>query len=343
MAYDPSDLRLPPWLVRSLDALVRLRIPITPSWQFGMTRPGALLMGVLFGLWLAAFYSGNNLLYLCGAMLTALAIASVWQAARLLKAVPRLAGYFPDTTQAGEPFILRKQISNALPYIGFIDMEWQFGMRAIALQMRLDELAVLSGRLKAEKRGIFKLKKQLLTTTAPLGLWKIRYLRDDPIDWVVLPKPLPWSLAPFGNSNQSRPFEGDELRDLRSYVPGDAMSRIHWRKAASDITRWSVKRFEQHEAQAEVMKLRVDLRLPDSMDAEVSEGSFENLLGQVWYWVDSHYQNGEKNLQIVLGQQLFDLSLSEQRGLFTRALAEAVPQASPPAGQGGLLLSLVDG
>lgn len=300
-------------------------------------------MGILSGLWLAAFYSGNNLLYLCGAMLSALAMASVWQAVRLLKLTPRLAAFFPESTQAGEPFVLRKQLKNRPPYIGFIDLEWQFGTQAIALQVRLDELAVLSGRLKAEKRGVFKLKKQLLTTTAPLGLWKIRCLRDEPIDWIVVPRPLPWSLAPFGNSNQSQPYEGDELRDLRSYVPGDAMSRIHWRKAASDITRWSVKRFEQHEPEAEVMKLRVDLRLPDSMDSEASEGLFEKLLGQVWYWVDSHYQNGEKGLQIVLDQQLFDLSHFEQRALFTRALAEATPQTSPPAGQGGLLLSLVEG
>ncbi|MES0372011.1 MAG: DUF58 domain-containing protein, partial [Mariprofundaceae bacterium] len=320
----------------------RLHIPITPSWQFGMTRPGVLLMGVLSGLWLAAFYSGNNLLYLCGSMLTALALASVWQAVRLLRVAPRLAAFFPDSTQAGESYILRRQLNCLLPYVGFIDLEWTFGSQVVALQMRVDELTTLSGRLKAEKRGVFRLKRQQLMTAAPLGLWKIRYLRDDPVDWIVLPRPCPWSPGMFGADNQSQPYEGDELRDLRGYVPGDAMSRIHWRKAATDMTRWSVKRFEQFEPATDVMKLRVDLRLPESMNREIFEESFENLLGQVWSWVDGHDQKGEKSLQIVLGQQMFDLSHPEQRGMFIRALAEAAPQTSPPSGQGGLLLSLVD-
>jgi len=322
-----------------LDALVRLQIPVTPCWRFGMTRPGVLLAGVLAGLWMAALYSGNNLLYLCGAMLTALTIASLWQAVRLLKSMPMLADSFPAYTEAGDPFILRKQMHALSPLTAVVDIEWRSEEVNIPLQVRLEESAVLTGRLKAGSRGVFKLKRQFLTTTAPLGLWKIGYLRDDPVDWIAVPRPVPWLLALSGKSRQMQPFEGDELRDLRGYVPGDAISRIHWRKSASDITRWSVKRFERHEPEAEVLKLRVDLRLPDSTHPE----SFEHLLGQAWYWVGSHLQRGEKSLQVVLGQQLFDLSIAGQKQGLVKALAEATPRTSPPAGQDGALLSLLEG
>ncbi|RMG81653.1 MAG: hypothetical protein D6712_15870, partial [Chloroflexi bacterium] len=74
MAYDPADLRLPPWLLRLFDALVRVRLPVGPKWRLGLTRPGVMYALALFGIWAAAFYSGNNLLYLCGSVLLAISL-----------------------------------------------------------------------------------------------------------------------------------------------------------------------------------------------------------------------------------------------------------------------------
>jgi len=336
LAYDPADLRLPPWLLRLLDALIRLRIPVAPSWQLGMTRPGVLLAAVMLGLWLAAFYSGNNLLYLCGAMLTALVTASIWQGVRLLKSMPLLASQFPDYTQAGDVFVFRREMPGFPLSAAYVEVEWNGGKSNVPLQTRLERTLLLAGKLKSEQRGVIGLQRQLLKTTAPLGLWQISRWRDDPVDWLVLPKPVPWAFLREGNREQMQAIEGDELRDLRSYIPGDSLSRIHWRKAAADMTRWSVKRFEQHAAEAESIVLRVDLRLPDRSKPE----RFEELLGRAWYWIASQLQGKEG--RVVLGQQHFDLSRPESRPALFRALAEAVPENTPAAGEGGILLSLVE-
>ena len=305
-----------------------------------MTRPGVLLVGVLIGLWLAAFYSGNNLLYLCGAMLSALALASIWQGVRLLKGVPPLAAVFPSSTEAGEPYILRAPLSQPSLSIGMVDVLWYDDDVEVPLQLRLENASLVTGRLRAEKRSLIHLNRQCLTTEAPLGLWRTSRLRDEPRTWAVLPKSVSWVEARSGSSAQhAKYFEGDELRDLRGYVPGDAISRIHWRKASLEVSQWSVKQFEQHEQTGETSKLRVDLRLPQS----ASEESFEVLLGRAWYWVEGHLIGGKKRLEIVLGQEQFELTSVEQRDAFFMALAQASPQTLPPAGQGGFLLSLMEG
>jgi hypothetical protein len=45
----------------------------------------------------------------------------------------------------------------------------------------------------------------------------------------------------------------------------------------------------------------------------------------------------------VLGEQQFDLLDAEHKKAFVVALAQAIPQSTPPAGEDGLLLSLVEG
>jgi len=304
-----------------------------------MTRPGVLLIAVLVGLWLAAFYSGNNLLYLCGAMLSALVLASIWKGVRLLTSVPPLAGLFPLSTQAGDSYVLRVPIHQRSSGVALIDLKWFCSEQSVALQIRMEESYLLTGRLRSEKRALLQLDRQLLTTTAPLGLWKISRWRLESKSWAILPKPMAWAEPRFGGGRQARPFEGDELRDLRGYVPGDALSRIHWRKAAIDVNQWSVKRFEQHEAESDINQLRVDLRLPDS----AGEQSFEELLSRAWYWVDEHLRRGSNRIQITLGQQHFDLTSIEQRESFFISLAKASPESLPPSGEGGVLLSLMEG
>jgi len=303
-----------------------------------MTRPGVLLAGVLAGLWLAAFYSGNNLLYLCGAMLCALVFVSIWQGVRLLKSVPPIAGLFPSSIQAGEPFVLRVPLQQQSTLTGLVDLRWFCDRQDVPLQIRLENDSLLTGRLWSERRSLLHLNRQLLITTAPLGLWKLSCWRQESKAWAILPKPLPWAESRFGGNRHNTPFEGDELRDLRGYVPGDALSRIHWRKAALEVNQWSVKRFEQHDQEADASTLRVDLRLPDLAAAQ----SFENLLGKAWYWIDARLRQGEQRIHITLGQKQFDLSLPEQKSAFFMALAEASPQILPAAGQGGVLLSLVE-
>lgn len=67
------------------------------------------------------------------------------------------------------------------------------------------------------------------------------------------------------------------------------------------------------------------------------------MLGRAWYWIDGHLRRGEERLEVTLGQQQFDLISRRQREAFYRAMADASPESSAVAGEGGVLLSLVEG
>ncbi len=326
MAYDPADLRLPPLLLRLLDAIVRVRLPVWRGWRLGVTRPGALFVAALAGVWAAALYSGNNLLYLCGAMLLMLAVAGLAVAARLLTDMPYLAPVMPALGEAGTPSVVGCRLSHAFPFAACVEVRWCDGVHA--LLRCTPEGSRLQAHAPAMPRGLYDLNAQELVTEAPLGLWRLMRRRNDAWQRAVLPAPVAWSdAAAYAGAQSSRPFrEGDEWRDLRAYVRGDPPARIHWRKAV--MGEWAVKRFSDGQAAAQTAILRVDLR-------GVPGDAFERLLGRVCFWMRSREAG-----RLVLGSREFDLADAAERRAAFCALAAARPESAPPAGHGGLLLAL---
>ena len=341
MAYDPADLRLPSWLVRLFDVLIRLRLPVARNWTLGLTRPGIMLIAAILGVWAAAFYSGNNLLYLCGAMLISVTVAAVTQAVRLLRRFPAMGDVKLPILQAGDVSVLRQAICLNTDMAAVVDITWASDAGRFNLLARCSAVSSqLQGRLLPKKRGLFAYKRVHLSTSAPLGLFIVELIRNQDDEMVVLPAPLAWSASnsmAFQQQGDLLLFhEGDEWSDLRSYVPGDPLSRVHWRKAAGNIREWTVKRFSTSESLASQHLLRVDLRLPDGMD----DDDFERLLGRAWFWIKEQQQTGTR---LILGQSEYDLSDEMQFRHALKALAEVMPEVRPAAGDGGLLLSLSDG
>lgn len=338
LAYDPADLKLPPWLLRLLGGLIRLRFPVAPGWRLAMTRPGVMFSAALAGIWAAAFYSGNNLLYLCGAVMLVLMLAAVSQAAWLLKSFPTIQGKLP-MLEAGQVTALRQPLpSKNLPGLNMsaiVDISWQHGGDDFVLAGRCANQHIqLHGRLQAKRRGLFHIPDWQLSTSAPLGLFELTYIRHEPLELIVLPASLPWRSALAGLSDADQGFgEGDQWRDLRAYMPGDALARVHWRKADGDSRNWVVKRFGSFSQAAEQTCLRVDLRLLTGMD----EAAFEELLGRACGWIQQHEHIAST---LILGQVEFNLSQQDQYRQALKSLAAAQPESCPPSGQGGLLLSL---
>lgn len=345
MAYDPADLHLPAWLLRLLDAAVRIRLPLAPSWYIGFTRPGVLFMGALAGVWAAAVYSGNNLLYLCGAMLLSLLLVGVGTAMYLLRSVPTVARYMPEAMHAGSPRVLRESMDFSSSFVAMVDIAWQAdapaeaSAQAASLRLRcMRGEGLLTGILRGDRRGVFQLSRQILTTEAPLGMWRLQYQRREAWDAVVLPAQVPWQFGmEAGRAQQQTVKEGDEWRDLRAYVPGDVLARVHWRKVMHGGD-WLVKRFAGGEQEQARDMLRVDLRLP----AGLGHPAFERLLGRASFWLDQRLAAEPIHGTLILGRQRFDLDDTEQRQRGLRALAAAMPETLPPAGEGGMLLSLTE-
>jgi len=352
MAYDPADLKLPPWLLGLLDGLIRLHAPVVPHWRIAMTRPGVMFVAALTGIWAAAFYSGNNLLYLCGAVMLALMLAAVTQAAWLLKSFPCLKDELP-MLETGQVTALRQLVParataihnvSMLDMSAIVDIRWRHAGVDFALAGRCEQRQVrIDGRLKPERRGLFRIPDVALATSAPLGLFVITHMRRDPFELIVLPTPMPWVSILTGMPDSSEIVagemvqgEGDEWRDLRAYAPGDALARVHWRKADGDVRNWVVKRFGSHAHSTNAALLRVDLRQPPVAD----KAAFEQLLGRVYGWMQ---QQEHLNATLILGQATFDFGLKTQYQQALKALAAAQSESAPPIGQGGLLLSLMDG
>jgi len=344
MAYDPADLRLPGWLLRLLDFAVRIRLPLAPSWHIGFTRPGVLFMGALTGVWAAAVYSGNNLLYLCGAMLLSLLLVGTGAAMYLLRSVPAVGAYMPESMHAGSPRVLRGPVNFSPVFAAIVDVVWQAdtpaeaSSQAMSLRLRcMQDESLLTGVLRRDHRGVFQLRRQLLTTEAPLGMWRLQYERREAWDAVVLPAQVPWQFGmESAGETQQVMKEGDEWRDLRAYVPGDVLARVHWRKVMHG-GEWLVKRFAGGEEEQARDILRVDLRLP----AGIGRPAFERLLGRASFWLEQRLAAEPVHGTLILGRQRFDLGdrVERQRGL--KALAAARPETLPPAGEGGMLLSLM--
>ena len=335
MAYDPADIHLPAYLLRWLDQLTALRLPVARGWQLGVTRPGIIFASALIGVWAAALYSGNNLLYLCGAMLLALSLIAIAQAILLLKQVPLVGGLLPDWCQANSPLHLR-QPTPAVPVFchGCVTLVWDELADCATWRCSGEQQWVIA-QWQPIKRQCIALLRQTLTTSAPLGLWILSRHRHDPGMLVVMPPvhPLPDAISLAlrqGDATTSR-IGGDEFHALRHYTPGDAPTRIHWRKASNDIRDWRSKTFAASQEQVVVAHLVVDLRLPAGCD----EALFEHLLGQAWGWLQQAATVGS----ITLGATRF--TLPQQRQLAITALAAATPCAmSPTVREASVVLSL---
>ena len=336
MPYDPSDLRLPPWLLRLMDLVVRVELHLG-AWRLGLTRPGALFLATLLGVSAAAVYSGNNLLYLCAAMFMAIGAAGLLSGMRLLRRLPAISPLMPDHTLAGVGHTIREAVTVSYPFPAMVTIVWEGDDHdSISLGLRLERgTAMLSGALLADRRGTRGLGHLTLQTSAPLGMWRLALVRDEAWDWLVAPAPVALQ-GGYAAARQLAEASGDEWRDLRAYAPGDLRSRIHWRKlpaGSADPRQWLVKRFGSPAHAFEAPLLRVDMRLPEG----ASPLALDHLLGQAVSWLLQAPAGHPDPRRIIVGAVECTV---EDPGLW-RLLAEAAAQAEPPAGQGGLLLSLV--
>jgi len=181
---------------------------------------------------------------------------------------------------------------------------------------------------------------QHIKTSAPLGLWEVELQRQDPLVYVVLPQAIAWLDGQNLDQHQQQSIEGDEFHDLRAYVAGDTLARIHWRKSTLEPSTWRIKRFSQPEGNSHQKHLRLDLRLPSHQ----SQADFEHLLGMAWYWLKSQPQQAQA--QCIIGQKRFDLADEKQYQQAAQAIAAAKPETQAPLQtrplqDQGLLLSLM--
>src|SRR5712692_5226724 len=233
---------------------------------------------------LFALSSGWRVLYLLTYVLLTLFVLSwLWARYSLSKLVFRRNAASGARVQVGETFDERLMLDN----LGVIPKLWvQVADGSTLPGHRAGYVATLGGRKRAswrartvcKLRGRFQLGPVTAVSGDPFGLFRKRASLTPPHELLVLPRVLPiTSFALFtgglpgrGRSSRRALQTTTNATTIRDYLPGDSLSRMHWRSSAH-YNKLMVKEFDLDPA----VDVWILLDLHDSVQAGEGEHSTE--------------------------------------------------------------------
>ena len=169
-----------------------------------------------------------------------------------------------------------------------------------------DGQAVFSGQLKVPKRGYYSLPAIKIRTLLPFGLFRCWTVLRFTKRCIGYPAPLASVYMPLSQhasddseqaSRQLITGSGEDFNELRTYQPGEPLSRVDW-KALAKTQQWFSKHYGSPSAGAWIL------------DFDRLSGHVEQRLSVLCFWVISA-QTNQQALGLRLGQQQFDLATSE--------------------------------
>lgn len=207
-------------------------------------RPWQAILLILI-LFFFALSSGWGVLYkLAYVLLTLFVLSWLWARYSLRKLV-----FHRSTTtgrvQVGDTFEERLMLDNVsvLPklWVQVVDGSTLPGHRAgYVATMGGRKRAMWKARTACKKRGRYRLGPVTATSGDPFGLFRRTIMLSGTSELLVLPQVLP--IANFALFTGGLPGKGRSSRralqtttnanTIRDYLPGDALSRIHWRSSA---------------------------------------------------------------------------------------------------------------
>ena len=234
-------LHLPVAAARWLWGFFRPRRTIWP------TRDGWWTLFAAVGLGVAAINTGNNLLYLLASMLLGLVVVSGMLSEMVMRGL-RAAAVRPDEIFAGRPALVGALVANrkrALPSYS-ITLEI---LAPAASARRVDRVAYLprlgageerlvTWEVTLPRRGRHALPGIRFTSYFPFGIFLKagRPMLDEPVLVYPAVGPAPArllrELGGAGPLSARRRGRGNDLHNLRDYLPGDDPRLIHWRTTA---------------------------------------------------------------------------------------------------------------
>lgn len=193
---------------------------------------------------LAAINYGNNLVFFISFLLLALMGNSAWQTRRHLKSC-QIQPLSPPPRFDGEEGAWPIQIESSLNNPSILAQADEAEPLTLNLTAGRTELVDLP--LSPMPRGRYATPDVVLSTRYPIGLWtaETRWVSLPHWQWVY-PKPvgeapLPTNVLPAHaeNADVSLQSGDDQFDHLRTYVPGDALSRIafkHYARSGQLVT-----------------------------------------------------------------------------------------------------------
>jgi len=263
----------------------RLRRWLRPPRVLRPTRAGWLFFGITIGVGLAALNTGNNLLYLVLSLLLAFLVLSGVLSEASLRGV-RVRRRIPRELEAGSRCSVVLEVTNdqrcfAAFAIVVVDHASSRSTataetgRVFALHVRPGETVQRHYRFEPGRRGELQFEYFQVLTRFPFGLFSKSLRISVQHSALVYPKLEPADAStilgsPRGAGEQipSPNGVGSDAVDLRAYLSGDPMRRIHWR--ASIRKRELLVREIDSERDAE---FEVRLRTGDVVEGEAFERS----------------------------------------------------------------------
>jgi uncharacterized protein (DUF58 family) len=300
-----------------------------------VTAGGVVFIVVLVIVGLAAWNTGNNLLFLVLSIMVSTLFVS-WAAARVSLRDLTVSARFADHIFAGEPTEVLVTVRNdkrLLPSFSILveargpspgDRPQNMTRRARFLKRTLGYFTYVPHRAAAEqsveqtfpKRGHALVNGFELSTRFPFGFFRHRRrLKSRDVDIIVYPKPQPVAdelhLLPLftGQTASFRRGAGHDLLMLRDYQPRDDLRHIDW-KATARARRLTVREFTAEDERR--ITIMLDTRLTEDIDRENFRIRFENGVVQAASLV-KHFIDERAEVSLVLGDERGPFSTGQEQ------------------------------
>jgi len=227
------------------------------------TKVGVLFIFITLGIGTAAFNTGQNILYIVLAfLLSTLLLSGILSWLNFKGCRWRLES--AERLRVGELNTVRLLLSNTKRWLPTYVLQFQLVARLsgqsgeVALDDRLDPggKVRLSWSFRPRQRGLETIELRGMLSRYPFGFLRKTILESNRVDSLVWPArcELVWHTPAAGEAHRqgsdiSRAGEGNDLRNLREYRPGDALKQISW-KASAKINQLVVRETEDENRQA---------------------------------------------------------------------------------------------
>jgi uncharacterized protein (DUF58 family) len=291
-----------------------------------VTTGGVIFVVILVIVALAAWNTGNNLLFMVFSIMLSTVFVS-WAAARGALRDLTVSARFPDHIFAGEPAEVIVTVRNAkrlLPSFSIlVEMRGSFDRPGVSLKKKrrassrkitLGYFIYVPHGAAAEqsieqvfpRRGHVLVNGFEISTRFPFGFFRHRRrLGARDVDIVVYPKPEPvadeLNLLPLhtGQTPSFRRGAGHDLLLLRDYQPRDDLRHIDW-KATARSRHLTVREFTAEDERR--ITIVLDTRLTDDIDEENFRIRFESGVTQTASLV-RHFIDERAEVCLVTGME----------------------------------------
>ncbi len=196
----------------------------------------AFLLVCIYG---GAVHYQSNAAYLVLALSTACALVSGVHARRNLEGLTVRSAAAPPPALSGDPLLATLTLSTGAQAVAAVEVVLpEADSAALASVSHLGAVGSLdlALTLPPRRRGEYRLTRVRLCTTFPLGLFRAWVELEQPLCWLIYPRPLPAGAdeppdPPSDESARERSGPGDFLGH-RAWVLGDPQRHVDWRAAA---------------------------------------------------------------------------------------------------------------